>query len=68
MVDIKPWYLSRTIWASVVGIVLAAGNWLGIATGGIDAGQLADSLLELAAAIAGAVAISGRLRANTRIG
>ncbi len=39
----KPWYLSRTIWASVVTIVSAAAALLGVPVAGLDDAALAAS-------------------------
>lgn len=68
MTDSKPWYLSRTIWASIVSVALGVGGWLGLASEQFDQGLLTDSLIELVGALAGVIAIIGRLRATARIG
>ena len=68
MTDSKPWYLSRTIWASLITIVTAAGGILGVPVAGIDNSALTDTLLQAITAISGLVAIFGRLGANSRIG
>ena len=68
MENIKPWYLSRTIWASVIGVASTAAALFGIPVDGLDGGALTDSLLQAVTAISGIVAILGRLGAKTRIG
>ena len=68
MTETKPWYLSRTIWASLITIVTAAGGILGIPVAGIDNSALTDTLLQAITAISGLVAIFGRLDAKSRIG
>ena len=68
MTDSKPWYLSRTIWASLITIVTAAAGIVGVPVAGIDNSALADTLLQAITAISGLVAIFGRLGANSRIG
>jgi len=67
MTDSKPWYLSRTIWASLITIVTAAAGILGVPVAGIDNAALADTLLQAVTAISGLVAIFGRLGASSRI-
>lgn len=67
MTDSKPWYLSRTIWASLITIVTAAAGILGVPVAGIDNAALADTLLQAVTAISGLVAIFGRLGADARI-
>ena len=67
MTDDKSWYLSRTVWAGLVSIILGLAGASGIADGTIDHGALTDVLLQLAAAIAGIVTIFGRIRATSRI-
>ena len=68
MTDSKPWYLSRTIWASLITIVTAAAGILGLPVAGIDNQALTETLLQAVTAISGLVAIFGRLEASSRIG
>ena len=68
MTDSKPWYLSRTIWASLITIVTAAAGIVGVPVAGLDNSALADTLLQAITAISGLVAIFGRLGAQSRIG
>lgn len=68
MTDSKPWYLSRTIWASLITIVTATAGVVGVPVAGIDNQALTDTLLQAITAISGLVAIFGRLEANARIG
>ena len=68
MTDSKPWYLSRTIWASLITIVTAAAGILGVPVAGLDNAALTDTLLQGITAISGLVAIFGRLAASARIG
>lgn len=68
MDETKPWYLSRTIWASLVTIAAAAAGISGIAVAAADQTAIADALLEIVTASAGLIAIFGRLAAKSRIG
>ena len=68
MTDSKPWYLSRTIWASLITIVTAAAGILGVPVAGLDNSALADTVLQAVTAISGLVAIFGRMGAKERIG
>jgi len=68
MTESKPWYLSRTIWASLITILTAAAGIVGVPVAGIDNSALTDTLLQAITAISGLVAIFGRLGANSRIG
>lgn len=68
MNDIKPWYLSRTIWAAVVTIATALAGLFGLPVDGFDQPALVEGVLQTVAAIAGVVALFGRLSARTRIG
>lgn len=67
MDSIKPWYLSRTIWASVVTVLSAAGAIFGLPVAGLDGSALTDSVLQAVTAISGIIAIFGRLGATSRI-
>jgi hypothetical protein len=64
----KPWYLSRTIWASLVTILTAAMGLMGLSGAGIDDAALTDAVLQAVTALAGLIAIFGRLSATDRIG
>ena len=68
MTEMKPWYLSRTIWASLITIVTAAAGMLGVPVAGLDNSALADTVLQAVTAISGLVAIFGRMGAKERIG
>jgi hypothetical protein len=65
---IKPWYLSRTIWASVVTALIGAAGLAGLPIDGIDGSSLTDTLLQAVTALSGVIAIVGRLWARERIG
>ncbi|MGB3416816.1 MAG: hypothetical protein WBG88_06260 [Mesorhizobium sp.] len=64
----KPWYLSRTIWASIVTILTGAAGLTGLPLDGLDGGALTDTLLQAVSAVSGLVAVFGRLSAKHRIG
>ncbi len=63
----KPWYLSRTIWASIVTVLSGGAGLVGVPTGVIDDGALTDTVLQLVTAISGLIAIFGRLAARDAI-
>lgn len=65
---VKPWYLSRTIWASTVVVAVSIAGMFGLTFEDADVELLADGIVKAVAAIAGLVAIFGRLSANSRIG
>lgn len=64
----KPWYLSRTIWASIVTILTGAAGLTGLPLDGLDNSALTDTLLQAISAVSGLFAIFGRLSAKHRIG
>lgn len=68
MNDSKPWYLSKTIWASIVTIATALGALSGLPSGAIDNAALTDTIVQAVTAISGLVAIFGRVFAARRIG
>ena len=68
MTETKPWYQSRTIWASLVTVGAALAGVVGLPVDGLDNSTLTDTLLQLVTAIAGLVSIFGRLSARNRIG
>ena len=64
----KPWYLSRTVWASIVTVLAAGAGLVGLPLAESEHEAVAETLLQLATAAAGAVALYGRLSARNRIG
>lgn len=67
MTSSKPWYLSRTIWASVVTILTGGAGLIGLPLGGIDSAALTDTILQAITAVSGLIAIMGRISAKERI-
>ena len=67
MTSSKPWYLSRTIWASVVTILTGGAGLIGLPLGGIDSTALTDTILQAITAVSGLIAIMGRISAKERI-
>lgn len=68
MTSLKPWYMSRTIWASIVTMVLGMAGLAGVPVGGVDGGVLTDTILQAVTALSGLIAIFGRISASERIG
>ncbi len=68
MTSAKPWYLSRTIWASLITIISALASLTGLPMDGVDNTALTDTLLQAVTALSGLVAILGRIGARDRIG
>lgn len=63
----KPWYLSRTIWASAIAVVATLASAIGFPLDATDVAALPDAVHQAVAAVAGVVAILGRLSASMRI-
>ena len=68
MIDSKPWYQSRTVWASVVAMLAAFGSLIGEPGAAFADPALIDAILTVVSAVAGFVALLGRLMARSRIG
>ncbi len=68
MTDIKPWYLSRTIWAAFISVAATVASGLGMPVDPVAREGLADAALQIVSAGAGIAAIVGRLTATRRIG
>lgn len=64
----KPWYLSRTIWASLVTVATAAGGLLGFPVEEQEGEAVSEMILQAVTAISGLMAIVGRVTADSRIG
>jgi len=68
MTTTKPWYLSRTIWASLVTVLIGAAGITGLPVDSVDGSSLTDTLVQGVTAISGLVAVVGRLWASKKIG
>lgn len=68
MSNTKPWYLSKTIWASLVTIAAAGGSLFGLPLGGLDKPAFTDLLIQAITAVSGLIALVGRISAEKRIG
>ena len=68
MMKFKPWYQSKTIWASGISISCALASLAGLPMGGIDQGALTDQILQIISALSGVMAIFGRVSAGSKIG
>ncbi|MEO3998565.1 hypothetical protein [Mesorhizobium sp. CAU 1732] len=64
----KPWYFSRTIWASLVVILATLAGGFGLAIDDVDMQATTDAILQAVTALAALIAILGRLLARSRIG
>lgn len=64
---VKPWYFSKTIWASIVTVMLSVGSIVGMPVHAVDPQMVADMLVQLVMALAGITAIFGRLSATDQI-
>ena len=67
MTNAKPWYLSRTIWASLVAIAAALSSAFGHAIDDGVQSQLTDAALQAVAVGASLIAVFGRLAATSII-
>jgi len=64
----KPWYLSRTVWASLVTVAAAVGGLMGMSIAASDQALMTEALLQIVTAGGGVIAVLGRLSATTKIG
>lgn len=70
MEESKPWYLSTTIIAALLVVIISVLSAFGVAVESIQAEQthLADLIVQLLTAVAGLVAVYGRITAKRKIG
>lgn len=67
MNNAKPWYLSKTVWGALVSVAASLGAMIGVPLDGLNEGAVTDAILQMVAALAGVVAIFGRMSATERI-
>lgn len=63
----KEWYQSKTVWASLVTVVLGLLAAVGVVDLQGESEQITEKIFELVVAIAGAVALYGRLSAKSKL-
>ncbi len=63
----KPWYLSKTIWASIVTIFLSCSGFFNSSLEHIDQAALTDTIIQFMTALSGIVALFGRVSATSLI-
>lgn len=67
MIGEKPWYLSRTIWGSLVSVAAAIGAAAGMQLDGHTHEEIVQALVQLCGAAGSLFAIYGRFSASERI-
>ena len=68
MTDEKPWFLSKTIWSALVSVAATLAAMFGFSVDAVGQSALAEAMLQTVSAVAGIVAILGRVGATSRIG
>ena len=63
----KPWYLSKTIWASILTVLMSLGGLFGLQEGFVDNDAFADAIIQAITAVTGLVSIVGRITAAQKI-
>ena len=64
---IKPWYLSKTVWGSVVAILAALAGLFDVDLSTADQARAVDMIVQAIGALGGLVALVGRFRATRPI-
>jgi hypothetical protein len=67
MNDHKPWYLSKTIWGAAVSVGATLSAMFGLPVDASGQAVLTEAVLQTVSAVAGIIAIFGRLSADSRI-
>ncbi len=67
MTNAKFWFQSKTIWASIVTILLSCSSFFDIRLDQADQGALTDTIMQFLTALSGIVALFGRISATTLI-
>lgn len=64
MIDEKPWYLSKTIWGSLVAVGAALASTVGLSIDGESQLAISEAILQVVAAAGALFSIYGRLSAT----
>ena len=68
MLDVKPWYQSKTIWGALIAIASPLLGRAGLDVGGAEQAEIAEALTTLAGTVGGLLALYGRLTATKGVG
>ena len=68
MLEMKPWYQSKTVWGALIAIGSPLLRHVGFDLGSAEEEQLADALTTLAGTLGGLLALYGRLSATKGVG
>ncbi|NLS02870.1 iron-containing alcohol dehydrogenase family protein [Rhizobium sp. P32RR-XVIII] len=67
MDDLKHWYHSKTIWGALISVGASMLHATGFEVTAGDQGQIVDSIVSIAGAVGGLLAVYGRLTATSAI-
>lgn len=67
MNNLKPWYLSKTVWGGLVAVAASMAHLAGLTIGPEDQELLAAALAETVATAGGLLAIYGRIAATSKL-
>ena len=67
MTNEKSWFLSKTIWASIVTILLSCSSFFTYRLEHADQGAFTDTIMQFLTALSGIVALFGRSALQTLI-
>jgi hypothetical protein len=68
MLEMKPWYQSKTVWGALIAIAAPLLGRAGLELGGAEQAEIADALTTLAGTVGGLLALYGRLTATKGVG
>ncbi len=63
----KPWYLSKTVWASIVTILVSLAGLFGVTGNLLDSDLVSDAIVQFITALMGLIAVFGRVTAKEKI-
>ena len=67
MTGTKPWYQSKTVWGSLIAILAAVLGLWDVRIEAADQARLVDLVVQVAGALGGLIALTGRFAASRRI-
>jgi hypothetical protein len=68
MLEMKPWYQSKTVWGALIAIAASLLGRAGLEIGGAEQAEIAEALTTLAGTVGGLLALYGRLTATKGVG
>lgn len=68
MTESKPWWASKTVWGGLIAVLASLAAAFGFDIGPADQEAIVASVVSIAGAVGGLLAVYGRVKADRKVG